>query len=216
MLICAGSWKKIPLSRKDSERCPCGLFIRHIRIHHSPVSGICGQRLLFMSDFHIRREKIFCPEIRHHGTWTGTGWVSTALREAIEYTRPTHFIFGGDLIGSAVWIPDSLKMLADAIPDSIRKIAVPGTGKSVVKNGLEAGSGKKHLKKQVFITCAMNRWTCPLFSFMGLMTAKAASHAGSIPEGNCRIRPNASAAFLLTIRIRFQIFFRNPFFPEQT
>ena len=183
MLICAGSWKKIPLSRKDSERCPCGLFIRHIRIHHSQVSGICGQRLLFMSDFHIRRGKIFCPEIRHHGTWTGTGLVSTALRGAIEYTRPTHFIFGGDLIGSAVWIPDSLKMLADAIPDSIRKIAVPGNWEVRREKWLGSGFWKKAFEETGFHYLRNEPLDMPPFFFYGFDDSKSGKPCWINPGG---------------------------------
>jgi len=113
-------WEHVNFDRRNSFRCSSGLFLHTLRMK-TPFEKLTGKKMLFISDLHIRSGRIFCPEMRKSHL-TGTEWIHHSLSEIFAHIMPDFFIFGGDLIESAVWIPDSMAMLRHAVPRNIPRI----------------------------------------------------------------------------------------------
>ena len=93
-------WKTIDTDyRKDSQYCPCGLFLYRLKLP-ATLPGLSGKRWLFMSDFHLRNETVKCFPGKIFRNYN-IDWLRQGIREAVAAVRPDFFIFGGDLIGSA-------------------------------------------------------------------------------------------------------------------
>ena len=89
---------------------PSGLLLKEYEVL-SPERT--GRSLFFFTDPHIR----FQPTHNFFssagpGSWTGTQWIGTALREALAMTHPDYLLFGGDLVTYTVCYPAAMEMMA--------------------------------------------------------------------------------------------------------
>ena len=176
-MIPAGPWKQGRLDRTNCMQCPCGLFIPKLPIR-SGIPGVRGKRLLFMSDFHIRTERVSCREVPQGG-WEGADWVRRAVAEAFHAVHPDIFIFGGDLIGQAVWIPESLQILEDALPagPDLLKIAIPGNWERRRERWLGRGFWRREFTRIGFHFLSNDALEYGPFWFYGMDDFKSGSPA---------------------------------------
>ena len=93
----------------------------------SSAKAAAGSRILFFSDLHVRSAATFSWAPFRGGllSWSGLEWISAALQEAISLAKPTHLVFGGDLVVHSCWLERASSMLASLAP-GIPKFAVLG------------------------------------------------------------------------------------------
>lgn len=96
--------------RLEKRYLPSGLLVNEYTV---TLPELAGESLLFFTDPHIHfgtTGNLFAP----HGPrfWSGTGWISHALNEAVETLHPDYLLFGGDLVTYAGCYPAAMKMMA--------------------------------------------------------------------------------------------------------
>ena len=114
-------WLSVSSFRRSGPLFRQGPFL--FRSLSLPFPPLAGKRLFFISDLHVRQERVF--SFPRGSSWAGTAELRRFFHAAAEALHPDLVILGGDLASETVLTDEALEIFA-SFPGRPVRIAIPG------------------------------------------------------------------------------------------